>query len=187
MSDYKELRSKSTQDFNALHDKIVRWSNGVLVSLGSRPQAVSLGPTERRILEVEMNFLTLEGMTSNQVLRGVIHGDWTGCEFMGMPIHHSDVDVFWAAETTTARNNEIRQYRPAFFEGFDAETVAFDTWDEILAIPWVKKFSERPEFHQFSMSNNHLMAEYRGGREWWVCGIVQYPLPDAPQWGGGKT
>lgn len=81
--------------------------------------------------------------------------------------------------------NEIRQYRPAFFEGFENETVAFDTLEQLTEIPWVKRFSNAQDFHQFSISDNALMAEYREGREWLVCGFLKNPIDGLPQWDGG--
>jgi hypothetical protein len=79
-------------------------------------------------------------------------------------------------------NNAIRQHIPDFCEGFDKATVEFDTLEELLAIPFVKNFSRHPTFFRFSMSDRHLIAEYRGGREWWVVGTLSHPeavpLPD---------
>lgn len=78
--------------------------------------------------------------------------------------------------------NEIRQHRPAFFEGWENETIQFDTLEELLAIPWVKNFSAHGNFHQYSVSGNHLMAEYRGGREWWVVGTLKHDVEGLPKW-----
>lgn len=84
--------------------------------------------------------------------------------------------------------NQIRQYRPSYFEGFGNEVADFSTAEELLEIPFVKNFKKNGEFYQFSLSDSHLMAEYRNGREWWVVGIVS----DAskvllPKWNGGKA
>lgn len=85
--------------------------------------------------------------------------------------------------------NAIRQYRPAFFEGFENETVEFDTLEELLAIPWVHSWSEQkaiPEteeggFDRYSKSDGHLMAELKGPRAWWVIGFIKHPdLVDLP-------
>lgn len=81
--------------------------------------------------------------------------------------------------------NEILQYRPAFFEGFENEVVPFKTVEQLLSIPWVSNFAASPNFYQFSLSNNNLMAEYRGGREWWVVGIVKNPQIPLPKWNHG--
>lgn len=81
--------------------------------------------------------------------------------------------------------NAIRQHRPAFFEGFDNATVEFNTLEELLAIPWVKNFSTIKGFHRFSVSDNHLMAEYRMGREWWVVGFLKDKNVGLPLWDHG--
>lgn len=82
--------------------------------------------------------------------------------------------------------NRIRQHRPAFFEGFENLTVAFDTTEELLAIPFVQNFHTATNFHQFSLSGDCLLAEYRGGREWWVAGVILHPeLVELPKWDGG--
>lgn len=83
------------------------------------------------------------------------------------------------------KTNAIRQYRPAFFEGFENETVEFSSLKEMLEIPWVKHFSTDPTFHQFSISNDNLMAEYREGREWWVVGFLKDPNVELPAWNNG--
>lgn len=83
--------------------------------------------------------------------------------------------------------NEIRQHRPAFFEGFENETVPFDSLEELVKIPWITNFLKSPNFHQFSASDNMLMAEYRGGREWWVVGFLKNPVDGLPKWNHGQT
>lgn len=81
--------------------------------------------------------------------------------------------------------NKITQYRPAFFEGFDNATVEFETVEELLAIPFLQGFKHEG-FDKFSIGENYLMAEYRGGREWWVAGRIQNPESvNLPQWNGG--
>ncbi len=84
-----------------------------------------------------------------------------------------------------APQNEIRQYRPAFFEGFENEAVQFDTLSGLLQIPWVANFADAQDFHQFSLSDNALMAEYRGGRKWRVCGFLKNTVDWLPKWDGG--
>lgn len=78
--------------------------------------------------------------------------------------------------------NAITQYRPAYFEGFENETVQFENLDEVFGIPWVKKFANDANFYRFSISENHLMAEYRDGREWWVVGKFLDPNVALPKW-----
>lgn len=81
--------------------------------------------------------------------------------------------------------NEIRQYRPSFFEGFGNETVAFDTVEQLVEIPWVKNFATDKDFHQFSMSDKSLMAEYDGGKRWMVCGTLKNPVEGLLKWEPG--
>jgi hypothetical protein len=81
--------------------------------------------------------------------------------------------------------NKITQYRPAFFEGYENATVEFKSAEELLNIPWVANFANRPDFHKFSVSDEHLMAEYRGGREWWVVGLLDKPVAELPKWDRG--
>lgn len=82
--------------------------------------------------------------------------------------------------------NQIRQHRPAFFEGYENQTSGFETTNDLLQIDWVANFASMKDFHIFSMADNHLMAEYKGGREWWVVGTVKEPQSVyLPQWDGG--
>lgn len=82
--------------------------------------------------------------------------------------------------------NEIRQHIPAFVETEKGpEVMPFETLDELLVIPWVKRWREFPRFHQFSQSDRHLMAEFRGGREWWVVGLLSNPVEGLPVWDHG--
>ena len=83
--------------------------------------------------------------------------------------------------------NAIRRHFPNFVDVDEQErvTVAFNTVDELLGISWVKKFASLPHFHQFSISDRHLIAEYRGGREWWVVGLLEHPVIDLPKWDHG--
>ena len=79
----------------------------------------------------------------------------------------------------------IRQYRPAFFEGFENETVEFSTTDELVDIPFVKNFCSK-EFSGFAISDEHLMATYKNGKEWWIVGTLNDPnLVKLPKWESG--
>ena len=78
--------------------------------------------------------------------------------------------------------SRIRQYRPAFFEGFKNETAEFDTVEELEKIPFVKKFAEGDGFFQFSIADEHLMAEYERGTRWHVVGTLVGERPDLPEW-----
>jgi len=75
---------------------------------------------------------------------------------------------------------KVRQYRPAFFEGFENWEGQVNSWPELVALKWVENFALQPKFRQFSLhrhyydepdgvvSWHHLMAEYDDGREWWI-------------------
>lgn len=78
--------------------------------------------------------------------------------------------------------NQIKQHRPAFFEGWENEVVDFESKDDLLAIPFVSNFATQPGFHQFSFGNNLLMAEYQEGRKWWVVGYLKEPVAGLSEW-----
>lgn len=44
--------------------------------------------------------------------------------------------------------NTIKQYRPAFFSGFEQEVVSFSTTDEMLATPFVASFRDLEGFYR---------------------------------------
>lgn len=76
----------------------------------------------------------------------------------------------------------IKQYRPAFFEGFENETVEFSTVEELQRIAFVKRHTDLPDHHRLSLTeNNTLMAELDGGKKWFVVGFIKGGRPDLPQ------
>jgi len=81
--------------------------------------------------------------------------------------------------------NTIKQHIPAFCEGFDKKTAEFNTLEELLGVAFVKNFTRVPTFFRFSQNDRHLIAEYRGGREWWVVGYLQKPVEALPAGDGG--
>ncbi len=105
----------------------------------------------------------------------------------------------------------LRQHIPAFVDtGDDRPTsVAFETLDELFAIPWVAHWTEPvPDsfeckvlypgakefvletrkqtphtFHRWSIDENRLMCETNGGRNWWVVGFIDDTRGlDLPKW-----
>ncbi|PWT88678.1 MAG: hypothetical protein C5B54_10245 [Acidobacteria bacterium] len=82
--------------------------------------------------------------------------------------------------------NSIKQYRPTFVESDEElKRVEFNSLDELLAIPFVKNFSEGkyagPLFKRFTISDHKiLMAEYKSG-EYYVVGFLKEPV-DLPKW-----
>jgi len=92
----------------------------------------------------------------------------------------------------------IRQYRPAYFSGFENETKAFTSLKELLNIDWVDNFRKMPNgqidpnFHQYSTNkySDHkgceyvLMAEYNNGHSWYVIGFMDENevIKELPAW-----
>ena len=81
--------------------------------------------------------------------------------------------------------------RPNYFEGFEDKEYEVKTFDEVLEIPFVKRFSASKKFHSYAVSvdcdvklpiddkNRYRMDlmvmldwndEYSGCKEWWVIG-----------------
>ena len=76
----------------------------------------------------------------------------------------------------------IRQYRPAYFDGFETKTVEFSTTEELINIAFVK-ISRSKEFSGFAVADEHLMATYKKGKEWWVVGTLSDPnMVELPKW-----
>lgn len=60
--------------------------------------------------------------------------------------------------------------------------IEFSTLEELLQIPFVKKFADDGTFYRYSMNEEHLMAEYNNGYEWWTIGKLEgVPTPLLPQ------
>lgn len=83
--------------------------------------------------------------------------------------------------------NEIVQHIPAFVDTGDEPRPCgeFDTLTGLIAIPFVNRWALETDFHQFSLSGQHLIAEQRGGRSWWVVGTLRAPVSWLPQWDKG--
>jgi len=88
-------------------------------------------------------------------------------------------------EVRQGPSNYIRLHIPSFVDGVESVVTEFDTLEQLMGIAWVRRFSNRVDFHQFSLSENLLIAEYRGGREWWVCGHLKSPVDGLSKWSGG--
>lgn len=83
----------------------------------------------------------------------------------------------------------FQQHIPAFVSGSNYAVRTFTSTDELLGLPEVKMWKQEPmvgaEFHQFSMNAHRLMAEFDGGRKWYVVGFVDEPsiqFIDLPKW-----
>lgn len=93
---------------------------------------------------------------------------------------------------------QIIQYRPAYVTGFENQVRHFGSLNELLNIDWVDRFRKLPNgqidpnFHKYSISKHSdhkgyeytLMAEYKGGKEWWVIGYLDesHILHELPKW-----
>jgi hypothetical protein len=76
----------------------------------------------------------------------------------------------------------IKQYRPAFCDGFEDVVVEFSTTEELINIPFVKRFCTG-DFCGFLVSDECLLAMYKHGEEWYVVGILSDPdLVELPRW-----
>ena len=74
---------------------------------------------------------------------------------------------------------KIKQYRPAYFSGFENQVNNFNSIDELINIDWIKNFTEDKDFFRLSISlaggfttKHHLMAEYKNGESWYVVGSI---------------
>jgi hypothetical protein len=73
----------------------------------------------------------------------------------------------------------IKQYRPAFFEGFTDEEADIETASELLALGFIDNWLKSPGFERFSISYpysdyplyHNLMAEFKNGEYWVVANI----------------
>lgn len=78
----------------------------------------------------------------------------------------------------------IKEHVPGFVDARVADplTATFSTEDDLRAVPWVASWAAEPGFVQFSRSDNALMAELHGGREFWVVGYLAPLPPWLPVW-----
>lgn len=84
--------------------------------------------------------------------------------------------------------NEIEQYRPGFFDGFENKVIKFSSVGELEKIPFVSSFAALDGFCGFAIGGNKLMAVYDGGCEWWVVGTLKKPDGvDLPKWTPGAN
>lgn len=71
----------------------------------------------------------------------------------------------------------VRQYRPAYFSGFEKEEHEVAVPSAIREIEFIKNFQEMPDFHRFSVAENGptqclLVAEYEEGFKWYVVAVM---------------
>ena len=92
---------------------------------------------------------------------------------------HHDQCVNFQPEGET-KYNRIVQHLPGYID-FDIECVGFDTLNELLEIEWVKWWSEQKGFCRYS-ADDHLMAEFNEGYEWYALGKLRHPVEGLPEW-----
>ena len=77
---------------------------------------------------------------------------------------------------------KIRQHISNFCSGIEPQEAEFDSLAELMAIPWVKQWTDDKDFFRFSISNeHHLMAEIHSGKKWWVVGYLTNYQLDLPK------
>lgn len=76
----------------------------------------------------------------------------------------------------------IKQHIPNFCSGLEPQEVEFNNLAELMAIPWVKHWTDDKDFFRFSISDGrYLMAEAHTGRIWWVVGYLTDCQLDLPK------
>jgi len=70
---------------------------------------------------------------------------------------------------------KLKQRFPNFFSGFIPKEYDFDTIEELLDIPFVKRWMEMPKFFRLTKSRMKssqqiLMCELNEGKEFWAIG-----------------
>lgn len=84
--------------------------------------------------------------------------------------------------------NQFKPHMPAFVDAEEDALKAqpFNTLEELLSLPFVKKFKEYD--HQFCLSeDNELMKVKDDGSWWWVVGFLKEPVAGLPLWEQGKA
>lgn len=82
--------------------------------------------------------------------------------------------------------NKIHKYFPGFVDRPTPREDEFETLDQLLNIDWVKTWADRKDFYRFSLDcspgENILMAEYNGGKVWWVVGFIDNYIEGLLDW-----
>lgn len=78
---------------------------------------------------------------------------------------------------------EFKEHIPSFIDNIEPKTHVFNSLDGLLAIPFVKKFSDNTDFSHYAVSDHKLMAIYKNnnGVSWWVLGYLSDQV-DLPVW-----
>lgn len=75
--------------------------------------------------------------------------------------------------------NHIKKHVPCFVDvEQSSDENDFETVDELLNIPWVKRWEIPMDghiFYRWTKSGDLLVAEYDNGEFWWVVGYIRIP------------
>ena len=94
--------------------------------------------------------------------------------------HHKERVNYDPPDQPVRKNRIVARCPNAYFLD-DDQMVGFDTTEELLEIDFVKNWSKIETFYRYSISGNHLMAEYENGKKWWVIGNIRN-IVDLPKW-----
>ena len=78
--------------------------------------------------------------------------------------------------------NQIFQHVPGCISGVENQLMDFETTEELLEIPFVKRLGNDDDY-SFQMSGDTLMTVKDDGTMWWVIGYINKPEEiDLPEW-----
>ena len=86
----------------------------------------------------------------------------------------------------------FHRHYPSWATGFPDLSTTASTMEEMLSIPWVRSWTEAPNFVRFSISlasldgevYHNLMCELDGGASWWVLAHLDGRPDWLPIWDG---
>lgn len=83
--------------------------------------------------------------------------------------------------------NRLTQHIPSSVDYREAPPSAtFTTYEELLAIPFVKQWADDKSYGSFAQSDEHLMAVSPSGDKWFVVGYLLSAVDWLPIWQPGK-
>lgn len=83
---------------------------------------------------------------------------------------------------------QIKEYRPAYFTGFENKTFSFQDDAELLAhLGALDNWTHGTEKPEWRISEGvRIMATYKNGAEWWVYATILSGRPQLPEWPGDQ-
>ena len=83
--------------------------------------------------------------------------------------------------------NIFKHHIPSSVDIAKPDDVEFNTTEDLINIPHLKKYSAINNFVEFVKSDNTILATFEDGYNWWVMGTVDNADDlDLPVWDGGK-